>query len=72
MSAEGLTQFLACVLQAQLREWEAAEAHKKQLAREVALKLKEDRAAQLADKDLVRDLQESAAARQNSTANGHA
>lgn len=39
--------------QEQLKEWEAAEAHKKQLAREIALKLKEDRAAQLADRDLV-------------------
>lgn len=41
------------VPQAQLREWEAAEAQKKALAREIALKLKEDRAAQLADRDLV-------------------
>lgn len=40
-------------LQAQLKEWEAAEAHKKALAREIALKLKDDRAAQLADRDLV-------------------
>jgi len=42
----------AC-LQVQLKEWEAAEAHKKALAREIALKLKDDRAAQLADRDLV-------------------
>jgi hypothetical protein len=40
-------------LQAQLKEWEAAEAEKKALAREIALKLKADRAAQLADRDLV-------------------
>jgi hypothetical protein len=40
-------------LQAQLKEWEAAEAQKRALAREIALKLKEDRAAQLADRDLV-------------------
>lgn len=38
-------------------EWEAAEAHKRQLAREIALKLKEDRAAQLADRDLVSESQ---------------
>lgn len=43
--------------QAQLMEWEAAEAHKRQLAREIALKLKEDRAAQLADRDLVSESQ---------------
>jgi hypothetical protein len=42
------------MLQAQLREWEADEAQKKALAREIALKLKDDRAAQLADRDLVR------------------
>ena len=36
-----------------MREWEAAEAHKKALAHEIALKLKEDRAAHLAERDLV-------------------
>ena len=40
-------------LQAQLVEWEAAEAHKCAVARDVALRLKADRAAQLADRDLV-------------------
>lgn len=49
-----LVMVLLCVNQAQHREWEAAEAHKKALVREVALKLKADRAAQLADRDLVR------------------
>jgi hypothetical protein len=43
----------AVCLQAQLKEWETAEAQKKALAREIALKLKADRAAQLADRDLV-------------------
>jgi hypothetical protein len=42
------------VLQAQLVEWEAAEAHKRAVTRDVALRLKADRAAQLADRDLVR------------------
>jgi hypothetical protein len=43
----------AVCLQAELKEWETAEAQKKALAREIALKLKADRAAQLADRDLV-------------------
>lgn len=43
----------AVLPQAQLREWEAEEAKKRALAREIALKLKDDRAAQLADRDLV-------------------
>lgn len=50
------------MLQAQLREWEAEEAQKKALAREIALKLKDDRAAQLADRDLVRNGLRSAVA----------
>lgn len=41
------------MLQAQLREWEAAEAAKRAAEREAALRLKGDRAAQLADRNMV-------------------
>lgn len=41
------------LLQAQLREWEAAEAAKRAAEREAALRLKGDRAAQLADRNMV-------------------
>lgn len=52
-------------LQAQLKEWEAAEAQKRALAREIALKLKEDRAAQLADRDLVSYISQHSIAQHN-------
>lgn len=53
MHAAVLSSSFTGLLQVALKQWEAAEAAKKALQREVALRLKADRAQQLADRNMV-------------------